>query len=124
MSCAGITKVQIYNELGCYNLFDLNEKSWQLVIHTWYEGGRTTITETFPEEDGEPDWMYPTEALDLIAERLESYWISTRRDAAREKIALLREALPEIEQVFAHQKIAELEEALEEWQTHLEVVSE
>lgn len=117
-----ITKVWIYSERGHYDLMHPGDEAWQLKLCVWFDEGYTAICERFPAGEEEPDWYFPTDALDLIEERLESYWLSTKREMNRKKIAALRENLPQIEQVYARQKIAQLEKELVDWRDHLAMV--
>jgi len=119
----GIKSVQIYSDLGAYNFCEPHEKQWQLSFRVVHADGVTSISEFFPEDD-EPDWMYPIEALELIAARLERYWLSTKRDKNRKTIALLRENLPEIERVYAEAKVKALRADLEFWLDHIKEAKE
>jgi hypothetical protein len=90
--------------IGSYDLCHPKEKQYYVVI-CWPEGGKI-IDESWPEED-EPEIrdLPPSEVIELIAERLESYWISTRREENREIIAWCREYAEYLDTLWAQEQI-------------------
>lgn len=82
-----------YKQLGRYNLCS-NEKSWCLQLFT-SEGN---FSELFSEAD-EPDvsdWL-PSEVLELIENRLDSYLFKTSREETKKRIAKAREKLKDLD---------------------------
>lgn len=97
-------------ELGRYNLAS-EEDVWCLILSTPYG----QASETFPRDDRpdvDPEWTTPSEVLDLIEARLDSYWISTRRAEAKAKIAEIRRRANEIDAAWLDQKIRWAEDKL------------
>lgn len=97
-------------ELGRYN-WASTEEEWCLSLQTPYG----SVSERFPKDDkpeADPDWTAPSEVLDLIEARLDSYWISTRRAETKAKIAEIRERSNEIDAAWLDQKIRQAENRL------------
>lgn len=97
-------------ELGRYN-WASTEDVWCLTLSTPYG----QVSETFPKDDKpdvDPDWTTPSEVLDLIEARLDSYWISTRRAETKAKIAEIRKHSNEIDAAWLDQKIKQAEDKL------------
>ena len=97
-------------ELGRYN-WTKAEDVWCLTLRTPYG----TVSETFPKADKpdvDPEWTTPSEVLDIIEERLDSYWISTRRAETKETIAAIRQHSNEIDAAWLDQKIKQAEDKL------------
>jgi len=97
-------------ELGRYN-WASTEDVWCLTLRTPYG----QVSETFPKDDKpevDPEWTTPSEILDLIEARLDSYWISTRRAETKEKIAEIRRHSNEIDAAWLDQKIKQAEDKL------------
>ena len=95
-------------ELGQYN-WAKTEDVWCLTLRTPYG----QVSETFPKADKpevDPEWTTPSEVLDLIEARLDSYWISTRRAETKEKIAEIRQHSNEIDAAWLDQKIKQAED--------------
>lgn len=96
--------------LGQYN-FAAAEDVWCLALRTPYG----LVSETFPKDDKpemDPEWTTPSEVLDLIEARLDSYWISTRRAETKAKIAEIRQHSDEIDAAWLDQKIEQTEDKL------------
>lgn len=96
--------------LGQYNLAT-TEDVWCLALRTPYG----QVSETFPQGDKpevDPEWTTPSEVLDLIEARLDSYWISTRRAERKAKIAEIRQHSNEIDAAWLDQKIEQTEDKL------------
>lgn len=120
-----IEKIYINCTEGNYNWCNPNETQWQLVLAYWVDGKRYSVGETFNEE---PDWEgeAPEVILDLIEERVNSYWVSTSRDEQLEKINNLRASIDEVHTVWAkcridrlQSEIDKLSEEIEELQSYL-----
>lgn len=96
--------------LGRYNWAG-TEEDWCLALQTPYGN----VSEVFPKDDKpdvDPDWTTPSEVLDLIEARLDSYWISTRRTEAKTTIAEIRRHADEIDAAWLDQKIRQAENRL------------
>ena len=96
--------------LGQYNLA-VTEDVWCLALHTPYG----QVSEIFPKDDKpevDPEWTTPSEVLDLIEARLDSYWISTRRAERKAIIAKIRQHSHEIDAAWLDQKIEQTEDKL------------
>ena len=94
--------------LGQYN-FAVAEDVWCLTLRTPYG----QVSETFPNEpEVDPEWTTPSEVLDLIEARLDSYWISTKRAGTKAKIAEIRQHSNEIDAAWLDQKIEQTEDKL------------
>lgn len=97
-------------ELGRYN-WASTEDVWCLVLRTPYG----QVSETFPKADKpdiDPERTTPSEVLDIIEARLDSYWISTRRAETKTKIAEIRQHSNEIDAAWLDQKIKQAEDKL------------
>lgn len=80
------------------------------------DGSLLALSETFDVDD-HPDFSWgddPADVLDALDERLESYWINTGRDKARERSARLRELMPAIRRKWITDKIERLEKELDD----------
>lgn len=80
-------------DTGRFNLCS-NKQDFQLFVRLNFEDGtHAGISELWPV-DSAPDVSDHTDIMDvveLISERLETYWISTGRDVTRGKIAWIKE---------------------------------
>jgi hypothetical protein len=97
-------------ELGRYN-WAATEDVWCLTLRTPYG----VVSETFPKDDKpevDPGWTTPSEVLDLIEARLDSYWISTRRTETKATIAEIRRHANEIDAAWLDQQIKQAEDRL------------
>lgn len=102
-----------YMDLGRYNLAS-TKKEWMLALVTT----RGRVSETWPEDDKpEVCGLLPSEVLDLIDSRLDSYWYKSSRDKDKAEIATIREHANEIDIDWldgrikaAESKLAELRE--------------
>ena len=97
-------------ELGRYN-WASTEDVWCLTLRTPYG----QVSETFPRHDRpdvDPEWTTPSEVLDLIEARLDSYWISTRRAETKATIAEIRRHSNEIDAAWLDQQIKQAEDRL------------
>lgn len=96
--------------LGQYN-WASEEDVWCLTLFTPYG----QVIETFPKNakpEVDPEWTTPSEVLDLIEARLDSYWISTGRAEKKETIAAIRQHSNEIDAAWLDQKIEQTEDKL------------
>lgn len=96
--------------LGRYN-WAATDEQWCLALQTPYG----CVSEMFPKDappDVDPNWTTPSEVLDLIEERLDSYWISTKRAETKAKIAEIRKHSAEIDAAWLDQKIKQAEDHL------------
>lgn len=96
--------------LGQYNLV-ATEDVWFLALRTPYG----QVSETFPKDDKpevDPEWTTPSEVLDMIEARLDSYWISTGRAERKAIIAKIRQHSHEIDAAWLDQKIEQTEDKL------------
>lgn len=106
----------ISKDLGRYN-WASTEKDWQVALRT-HVG---VISQKWPEnEEPNIDGLLPTEVLDLIEERLDSYWISTGRERDKAVIATVRESGKEIDAAWLRSKIESHERKLKELRSALE----
>jgi hypothetical protein len=111
--------VSISKNLGRYNLCS-NEKSWCLSLMIHGHPVCKSISETFPEDD-EPDIhdVPPSEVVEIIAARVESYWISTSREESRKKIEAIREHAAELDDAWATKIIRSLQNRVDELSAYL-----
>lgn len=94
--------VHISKNLGRYDLASY-DKDWNLSLRTSYGN----ISAMFDEEDEpEIEGAMPSEVLDMIEERIESYWISTSREKDRKKIKEIREHLNELDLIWAKEQLS------------------
>lgn len=96
--------------LGRYNWAGTDEE-WCLALQTPYG----CVSEIFPKDDKpevDKDWTTPSEVLDLIEARLDSYWIATRRAETKAKIAEIRRHSNEIDAAWLDRKIKQAEDRL------------
>jgi hypothetical protein len=107
----------ITKTLGRYNFANTAEKQW--CVQMIMPDGKG-LSETWPEEE-EPDidGVPPSQVLDLIEERLKSYWISTRREETLARIAAYREKSEELDDAWARRLIASLERKIRELEIYL-----
>lgn len=89
--------------LGKYD-FCSNDKQWCVSVKA--PDGKW-ISETW-DEDNEPDieGLAPSEVIDLIEERLKSYWICTSREEKLARIAGFREVAEQQDHNWAQEQIS------------------
>jgi len=94
--------VNISKNLGRYDLASYR-KDWNLVLSTSYGN----VSAMF-DEDNEPDieGLMPSEVLDIIQERNDSYWFSTSQTKDREKADALRKRINELDLIWAKDQVA------------------
>lgn len=109
-------------ELGRYN-WATEEDVWCLTLRTPYG----QVSETFPKDkkpDVDPEWTTPSEVLDIIEARLDSYWFSTRRAETKAKIAEIRQHSNEIDAAWLDQQIKQAEDRLRILRSNREALEE
>lgn len=89
-----------------------SEDEWQVVLRA---SNGTTISELWdlgdePDVDGLP----PSEVVEIIAKRLEGYWINTDREAKRKKIGWLRQHAELIDSGWARNRIESLRKQIDD----------
>ena len=114
-------KCNYYSNLGHYN-YCSNEKDW--VLHLNVKDGEISraISTMFAEEDGDPaqgGGIPPSEVLEIIAKRIESYWISTGREKDRETIDWMRKRVAEMDSAWASQRIKCLHKEIKDLESYL-----
>jgi hypothetical protein len=109
-----------YKNLGRYDLCS-NDKSWCVQLITSYGN----FSETFPEDE-EPhiEGLLPSEILDLIEERLDSYWICTKRDEIKKRIADARKHFAELDICWIQNRISYFEEKIKRLQNQMSDIQE
>lgn len=97
----------ISKTLGRYNFANTAEKQWCVQMRMPDGKG---LSETWPEdEEPDIDGVPPSQVLDLIEERLKSYWISTGRDETLARIAVYREQSEQLDDAWARLHIVAYE---------------
>lgn len=96
-----------------------SESQWQVVLCT----PAGTVSELWPEDE-EPETIdeLPSTVLDLIEERLNSYWINTGREDKRKTIAAMRETIDAADREWLQQRITKAKEDLARWEQRLEAL--
>lgn len=103
--------VRMWSSQGRYNLCSNEE---QVCINLRVIGGKA-ISQTWDLDDApEIEGLLPSEVLELISERLESYWLATSRERDREVIAWFREHSAQVDSAWAKSKIKHLKEKIDE----------
>jgi hypothetical protein len=96
--------ITVSSRTGCFNLCNSSQRQFLVEVRGLpKESGATMLSETWDEDDAPGlDGSEPlSQVIEIMAERLESYWISTRRDAARKVIAWCREHAEELDRHWA-----------------------
>ena len=107
--------VFISKSLGVYNLANPGKKQWLVELRV--NGLRdlpVALSATW-EEDDEPDidGLAPSEIMDLLEQRFESYLIDTSREKKRAALALMRESAEEIDKAWAASRVESLRREVE-----------
>lgn len=102
--------VFISKSLGVYNLAGPGKKQWLVELRV--KGLRdlpVALSATW-EEDDEPDidGLSPSEVMDLLERRFESYIIDTNREKKRASLAWMRENAEEIDKAWAASRVESL----------------
>lgn len=106
----------VTKNLGRYNLCS-NEKQW--CVQVLMPDGKW-LSETWDESD-EPhvDGLPPSEVIDLIVDRINSYWISGRRKEQLEMVEKHRESFDKMDDAWARSQIASLERRIESLKSYV-----
>ncbi|CAB3905672.1 hypothetical protein LMG2828_04735 [Achromobacter piechaudii] len=112
----------ITKTLGRYNFANTAEKQWCVQMHM---PDKTMLSEKWDEDD-EPDieGVPPSQVLDMIEERLKSYWICTRREETLARIAAYREQADQLDDAWARRQIASYERMVDSLKSYLITESE
>lgn len=112
------TWARIGLNLGRYN-FASNAKDWCLSLST--SGGN--FSETWPEDE-KPDieGLMPSEVMDMLVKRLQSYWISTRREETLARVKKWQESASKYDDAWLVAQIEGHEEAIHRLKRRLEEV--
>lgn len=107
----------IAKTLGRYNFANTAEKQWCV---TMYMPDGKQLSEKWDEDD-EPDidGVPPSQVLDMIEERLKSYWICTRREETLARIAAYREQADQLDDAWARRQIASYERMVDALKPYL-----
>jgi hypothetical protein len=112
-------RTYFYCSQGNYNFADPSEKQWCLELSTPF--GR--VSETFNEKPDLDD-LLPTDVLDLIEERVKSYWIYTSREECLKRIDGIRAHSLEINRQFIEFEIKKHQTAISELESKLDDISD
>lgn len=109
-------KCWVTKDLGRYN-FASNDKDW--CVQILMPDGKV-ISETWPQDD-EPDTdgVPPSEVIELIVARLNSYWISTRRDETLARIEAARPMFERMDDAWARVHINALQRKIDSLKPYL-----
>jgi hypothetical protein len=109
-------KCWVTKNIGRYN-FASNNKDW--CVQVYMPDGKV-LSETWPEDD-EPDTdgVPPSEVVEMIAARLRSYWISTRREETMARIEAARPMFEQMDDVWARSRIAGLQRQIDSLKSYL-----
>ena len=107
--------VFISKSLGVYNLAGPGKKQWLVELRV--KGLRdlpVALSATW-EEDDEPDidGLSPSEVMDLLERRFESYIIDTNREKKRATLAWMRENAEEIDKAWAASRVESFRKEVE-----------
>lgn len=101
---------------GCFNLLSPREKSWQVYLYVEFEDkSKVCISQTWDYDD-EPyldSDSFPEEVIEVIADRLEYFWISTSRKEDRGKINWMRDNILEINLAWAKVQLPNAQQRLD-----------
>ena len=111
-----MTNVYHGKTTGSFNLCAPQEKQDQVYLCT----PTGNFSELFPLDDHEyhPS-MLPSEVLDMIEERLDKYWLSSRRDEDKKRIAACRERIDEFDVAWLKNRILKKQDELRELEKHM-----
>ena len=109
-------KCWVAKNLGRYN-FASNDKDW--CVQVLMPDGKV-LSETWPEDD-EPDTdgIPPSEVVEMIAARLKSYWICTRREETMAKIEAARPMFEQMNDAWARAQITYLQRQIDSLKSYL-----
>lgn len=98
-------KITVSTNVGSYDICHPNQKQFVVRVSGLpKESGLTVLTENWDEDDAPSisDDTPLSEVIELISTRLESYWISTKREPHRAVIAWCREHTEELDRIWAN----------------------
>ncbi len=109
--------MRIIKTLAAYNILDPSEKQWCVQM---FMPDKSALSEKWPEND-EPDidGIPPSKVLDMIEERLQSYWIYTGREEKLARIAAYREQAEQLDDAWARLQIASYERMVDSLKPYL-----
>ena len=108
-------KVSVWKSFGAFNLANPGCKQWCVDLRvTGLPGSPVSLAATW-EEDDEPDidGLSPSEVMDLLERRFESYIIDTNREKRRASLAWMRENAEEIDKAWAASRVESFREEVE-----------
>ena len=109
MSAAKSPWARVSIDLGRYNLAG-TEKSWCVTLYT-SEGH---FSETWPEDEKpDIDGLLPSEVMDLLVERLDSYWIHTGRVEKKARMTAWQEKASAFDDAYLVAQIERLEKQIQ-----------
>lgn len=99
---------------GCFDYLNPDRKQTCIRLSLPDGAPSPELSESWPEDDA-PAWedRPPSEIVDLIAARLESYWISTGREKKRQVIAWCRQNIARLDREWAKSRIKHMEQEIE-----------
>jgi len=101
---------------GSYNWAKPTEKQWQLSL--WTPTGR--FSQTFPDDEKpELSGALPSDVLDMLEERVKSFWIYTGREEDLKKCALIRERMAEFDEAWLRSEMNAAQTRFEEAKVRL-----
>ena len=102
--------VFISKSLGVYNLAGPGKKQWLVELRVKGLRDLPVVLSATWEEDDEPDidGLSPSEVMDLLERRFESYIIDTNREQKRATLAWMRENAEEIDKAWAASRVESL----------------
>ena len=103
-------KVFISKILGTYNLAGPGKKQWLVELRVKGLRDLPVVLSATWEEDDEPDidGLSPSEVMDLLAQRFESYLIDTSREKKRAVLSMMRDNAEEIDKAWAASRVESL----------------
>ena len=107
--------VFISKSLGVYNLANPGQKQWSVELRVMGLQDSPVVLSATWEEDNEPDidGLSPSEVMDLLERRFESYIIDTNREKKRASLAWMRENAEEIDKAWAASRVGSLRREVE-----------
>ena len=100
-------KVFVGKSFGAFNLANPGCKQWCVELRVTGLPGPPVSLAAIWEEDDEPDidGLSPSEVMDLLERRFESYIIDTNREKKRATLAWMRENAEEIDRAWAASRV-------------------
>ena len=107
--------VFISKSLGVYNLAGPGKKQWLVELRVKGLRDLPVVLSATWEEDDEPDidGLSPSEVMDLLERRFESYIIDTNREKKRASLAWMRENAEEIDMAWAASRVESFRKEVE-----------